>query len=593
KGPHLESFTPQIAEMITVPAMRSSSSKPTETKIMPFDDVVESVLEEFEYVGVYANSDLNVLKKFGDLSRFLLPKILTLNLKELLPDALGVAVGTASKKALKSNKKVALQAVPIVVKETITLVDIVVVPVKSRPGEEGSLVILFKEQGENPIRLEKAVQFDFEFHSKELLSQTEMELLEMKENLASAFEKIDASNENMHSFNEELLSANEEMQSTNEEMQSVNEELQTTNAERLQKIRELTDLNDELDNFFKSNVNGQLFVDNDLQLKKFSPSTTAFINLQKGDIGRPISHITTNFRNDVVMNDIRKVIESGEVLTREVQSNKGSWFMMAIMPFIKSEGSKRDGVTITFNDITGIKSVQEELALSNQSLFRINEDLKNFVYTASHDLNGPLSNVESLVDLIVKVIDDLVPEADQPLAFLKKSIVNFKAVIKELTDIGRVEGEAANQQDWIQFEVLLEEVRLSILDKIVGEDVVVKTDIAVTEILFSRKNMRSILYNLMSNAIKFRSPKRTPVIEIKTSLVPNFTMLSFSDNGIGMEPAQLENIFKMYHRIDSSSSGQGLGLFLIKKIIDSKGGKIEVTSEVGKGTTFKLYFKRE
>jgi two-component system, chemotaxis family, CheB/CheR fusion protein len=70
-------------------------------------------------------------------------------------------------------------------------------------------------------------------------------------------------------------------------------------------------------------------------------------------------------------------------------------------------------------------------------------------------------------------------------------------------------------------------------------------------------------------------------------------VLSFSDNGIGMEAAQLEKIFKMYHRIDSSAEGQGLGLFLIKKIIDSKGGKIEVTSEVGKGTTFKLYFKRE
>jgi two-component system, chemotaxis family, CheB/CheR fusion protein len=593
KGPHLESFTPQIVEMITVPTMKNPLVKTPAAKNLPFGEVVESLLKEFGYVGVYTDKDLNVLNKFGDLGRFMLQKILTLSLKELLPDALAVAVGTVSKKALKLNEKVALQSVPLAIGESLVLVDIVVIPTQSRKDDEGALVILFKEQQAKGRRQKSVPQFDFQFHSKELLSQTEAELQEMKESLASAFEKINASNENMHSFNEELLSANEEMQSTNEEMQSVNEELQTINAERLQKIKELTDLNDELDNFFKSNVNGQMFVDNDLILKRFSPSTTAFINLQKGDVGRPIGHITTNFRNEVIADDIQTVIRTGEMLTKEVQSKKGQWFQMAIMPFTKSEGNRRDGVTVTFNDITGIKAVQEELALSNQSLFRINEDLKNFVYTASHDLNGPLSNVESLVDLIVRVIDGSVPEADQPLGFLKKSIVNFKAVIKELTDIGRVEGEAANQQDWIKLEELLEEVRLSILDKIVGEDVVVKTDIAATEILFSRKNMRSILYNLMSNAIKFRSPKRTPIIEIKTLLVPNFTVLSFSDNGIGMEPAQLEHIFKMYHRLDSSAEGQGLGLFLIKKIIDSKGGKIEVTSEVGKGTTFKLYFKRE
>ena len=119
---------------------------------------------------------------------------------------------------------------------------------------------------------------------------------DLKEKLFAAYERLDASNENMQSFNEELISANEEMQSTNEEMQSVNEELHTINTDYQLKNKELLETNDDLNNYFRSNINGQLFINNDLKLMKFSPSAVEQINLLESDIGRPLHHISTNIK---------------------------------------------------------------------------------------------------------------------------------------------------------------------------------------------------------------------------------------------------------------------------------------------------------
>ncbi len=591
RSPQFETFTPHLAQLTSLSPVRQTMSKERAIKGMEVDEISEMLLNELDYVGAIADSELNVTRTFGDLNKYLLPKLLTMNLKDLLPDTLAVAVGTASKKALKTGAKVSMSDIPVGTKEQFILVDLLVRPFALKGSVEGFFLILLREQTEPAVKEKVAGLYDFRFHSKELLADTEDELRQLKVSLADAYEKIDASNENMHSFNEELLSANEEMQSANEEMQSVNEELQTINSERMQKINELTELNDDLDNYFRSNVNGQLFVDHKLLLKKFSPSASAYINLQEGDIGRPISHITTNIRFETLMEDIIKVTASGSVITKEVQSTNGDWFQMMIMPFIKRENNKQDGVIITFNDISALKKAQEELALTNQSLLRINEDLHNFVYTASHDLTGPLSNIEITIDVMRETMDELGPRVKPHMDILKKSVNNFRAVIKELSDIARVEREMLYEPDVIPVDELLDEVRLSVLDRIVDSKTVIKTDFKVKGIRFSRKNMRSILYNMISNAIKFKSPKRPPVIEIKTSSVPNFTVLTFSDNGSGIAQNQLDKIFKIYHRINSRVEGTGIGLYLVKKTIDGYGGKVEVESTVGKGTTFKLYFK--
>ena len=171
------------------------------------------------------------------------------------------------------------------------------------------------------------------------------------------------------------------------------------------------------------------------------------------------------------------------------------------------------------------------------------------------------------------------------------SIAKFRAVIKDLGAVGAIEGEMLKDGEIIKLEEFLEEVRLSILDQITATNTKIHFDFLVEEIKFSRKNLRSILYNLINNSIKYKSPERDPEIMICTYTVPGFLVLSFKDNGMGMEADKTDSIFTIYNRLGNQVEGQGIGLYLVKKIIDGSGGKVEVESELGKGATFKVFFK--
>jgi two-component system CheB/CheR fusion protein len=434
--------------------------------------------------------------------------------------------------------------------------------------------------------------FDHTVHTSEYIADMEAELKEARENLQLVFEKIESFNEHRQSFNEELLSANEEMQSANEELQSVNEELQTINTQHGQKIKELTELNDDFNNYFRSNVNRQLYVDKDLLLKKFSPAAFTIINLKETDLGRPIDDITTNLKSgNLMMVDLRQVLATGEILVRELQDLNGKWYQVTTMPYIRHNGSQQDGAIITFNDISKVKHIQEELDLSNESLRRINADLDNFVYAASHDLLGPLSTIEGLIYLIradQNVSGEKITEYD---GMLDASVKKFKDAIKELASVGRIESEMLGEKASINIGELLTDIKLSILDKITACEATITENLEVEEIKFSKKNLRSILYNLITNALKFTSANRKPNISVSTKATTGFIVLTVSDNGIGMPEDKVHSVFTMYRRLNNYIEGQGIGLYLVKKIIDAAGGKIEISSKVGKGTSFDLFFR--
>jgi len=112
-------------------------------------------------------------------------------------------------------------------------------------------------------------------------------------------------------------------------------------------------------------------------------------------------------------------------------------------------------------------------------------------------------------------------------------------------------------------------------------------------LLFSKKNLRSILYNLISNAVKFRAAERIPQLHVRTYLENGYLVLQVKDNGIGIEKSKLYNVFNIYKRLHHDIDGSGIGLYLVKKIVDATGGMTKVESEVGKGSTFSIYFKRE
>ena len=576
---------PVLIDKKLAPSFFPRQGNVTDRDTVLAEAVNTALANDLEQLVICIDENKNVVKTYGNTTKFLLQKNFNSNLTELLPRPLAIAFNTVSSRSLKTNALVEVKGIKIKHGENLVSVSLSVSPLQLKKEMQQLQMVVLKEDKTFLAGEQKETAFDDTIFLNQYTKNIEEELIELKEKLHDAYLQLDASNENMQSFNEELLSANEEMQSTNEEMQSVNEELHSINADYQLKNKELLELNDDLNNYFRSNINGQLFVNKELLLIKFSPGTVKQINLLPTDIGRPLSNISTNIKFETITQDIKQVISDGNVITKEIETSNGKWYQIMTMPYIQAD-NKINGAIITFNDITELKKTQLQL----KSLLRINADLSNFVYTASHDLLAPLGNIELSIGVMneVKVVD---PELQKFLSIINASVKKFRFLINNISEIAKVESEMTSMEI-VNLEDILKDIEWSLENKIEAAGAIIEKDLQVKEILFSKKNLRSIVYNIISNAIKFKS-SLPPLIKISTRKQHDNIILSIQDNGVGIEKKDQQKIFEMYGRLNREVEGNGIGLYLAKKIIDAANGNIIVESEPGKGTTFNIYLKAE
>jgi two-component system, chemotaxis family, CheB/CheR fusion protein len=199
------------------------------------------------------------------------------------------------------------------------------------------------------------------------IPQLEQELRSTKEYLQATVEELETSNEELKSTNEELQSANEELQSTNEELetskeelQSVNEELSTVNSELQQKIEVFSSTSSDLSNLLASTQIGTIFLDMNLNIRRFTPTMTDIINLIQSDIGRPVAHIVSNLEYDGLVEDANRVLKTLTQRESELRTRDGRWYTMRILPYRTIE-NVIDGLVITFVDISKRKDMEKEL----------------------------------------------------------------------------------------------------------------------------------------------------------------------------------------------------------------------------------------
>ncbi len=252
----------------------------------------------------------------------------------------------------------------------------------------------------------------------------------------------------------------------------------------------------------------------------------------------------------------------------------------------------------TNTNIDEQKKAETSLAENIRQLKRVNNDLDNFIYTASHDLKAPIINIEGLVKLLHKNLDEernLNPKTKPLMDMIFSSIARFQNTIKDLTEVAKVENNAEEDLSEVSFQALLEEVKSNIKAQIDDSGASISYDFSqAPSVYFSKKNMRSILYNLLSNAVKYRSPDRPPKIHISTSKADKaHLLLRVEDNGLGIKEKDQKKVFMMFKRLHQHVDGTGIGMAIVKKIIDNNGGRIEIESEVGKGALFKIYFKEK
>ncbi|WP_017731024.1 PAS domain-containing protein [Nafulsella turpanensis] len=237
-----------------------------------------------------------------------------------------------------------------------------------------------------------------------------------------------------------------------------------------------------------------------------------------------------------------------------------------------------------------------ELQNKNVQLQKINADLDSFIYTASHDLKAPIANLEGLLILLDKKLQERLPEKDHNLlAMMKTSIDRFKQTIADLSDVTKMQKELEDQvNEIVQLPEVFEDVKQDINGLIRKNGAIIHSSFEVEEIAFDRKNLRSIFYNLLANGIKYRSPDRPPELFVTTSRNRDGeVVLSIRDNGEGIPENQYEKIFSLFKRLHKNVEGSGMGLYIVKKIVENNGGRIEVESTVGQGTNFKIYLQNE
>ena len=232
-----------------------------------------------------------------------------------------------------------------------------------------------------------APSFDARGESADRIRQLEQELVYTKEHLQTTIEELEASNEELQSTNEELVASNEELQSTNEELHSVNEELYTVNAEYQKKIDELTQLTNDIDNLLHSTDIGTVFLDINLNIRKFTPAIAQVFNLLPLDVGRPLKHISNNIRieHGTLIDLIEQMISDGRMIVREVGGPGGETFLMRILPY-RTQNGVISGTVLTFVDITAIKQAQYQLEESQQLLKAILDNSQSTIF--AKDLQG-------------------------------------------------------------------------------------------------------------------------------------------------------------------------------------------------------------
>jgi len=242
-----------------------------------------------------------------------------------------------------------------------------------------------------------------------------------------------------------------------------------------------------------------------------------------------------------------------------------------------------------------IEAQKLEVENLNEQLKTKNDSLDRFVYRVSHDLKAPILNIKSLLQLVQSKIDtETKPEVQQSFVFLEKSSNKLQQTIFDLLEVSRIEKSLQTSKEWINIEEIVQRVQKDNKQNILETSTEISCDFQVEKIFFSKTHLNSILSNLITNSIKYRSKTQTPKIHLSTIYQEDSICLKIQDNGIGIDLEKHgSKLFGMFNRFHNHVDGSGVGLYIVKKILEESGGRIEVESQPNVGTSFSLYIAQE
>ncbi len=316
---------------------------------LPFCMVISETLELMHVVG-----------PAEDYLRFPTGKVVN-DISKLVNKDLAIPLTTGLQKAFKKNEELTYSNIHLRQKEKSQVVNMRLKPMSGKKGQIAMVTVFIeevrrKEDGDP----ESSETYDVGKEAQQRIIDLENELQFTRENLQATVEELETSNEELQATNEELLASNEELQSTNEELQSVNEELYTVNSEYQGKITELTEANNDLDNLLANTRVASLFLDENLDLRRFTPEAAQLFRVMEQDMGRPISHLAHGLKDLDVQAIARQVQATGESVERSVTATDGGRYLFRMFPY-QIAPNNFAGVVLTFVDMSRLHQAQEDL----------------------------------------------------------------------------------------------------------------------------------------------------------------------------------------------------------------------------------------
>lgn len=628
-----------------------NTNSKNENKHTDFQKTADDLmLLKYTPAGVVVNETMDIVHFRGNTSIYLeqAPGKPSHNLLKMAKDGLPFELRNIIHKAKKENKQVSKENIPVKVNGGQHMITIEAIPLPDIV--EPHYLILFHENKSpskaNGQKSKTKISSKSNKSEKDLrIEQLEQELAQTREDMRSITEEQEAANEELQSANEELLSSSEELQSLNEELETSREELQTTNEELIVLNQELISLNEQVTtarNYAESIITTiqepLLVLDKSLRIKTANNAFYKTFHVTEEETEGVLIYELGNKQWNTA--PLRKLLE--EILPQKTKfadfevkhdfPSVGERIMLLYGCEIKNENSAENLILLVIKDVTEqviaknknladqqlraqeleAKVQQRTLELSdanellqerNKELGRMNRELESFTYVSSHDLQEPLRKIQTFTTRILeKEYAELSDKGKDYFNRIQSAASRMQQLIEDLLAFSKInlEERIFETKD---LNIIVQEVKNEMKEAIEEKHATIDT----TEL--GKANIvpfqfRQLMYNLISNALKFSKPGTPPHIVIVSrnviwnkknviNLIPGkkYCHITFIDNGIGFEPHFSEQIFEVFQKLHGQEeySGTGIGLAIVKKIVENHNGVITATSELGKGATFDIY----
>jgi two-component system CheB/CheR fusion protein len=369
------SVTAQIPELFDFPASFSQNKPANIEKQMPPKSNLniqtladQLLLQHYSPVGVLVNETGDIIYISGRTGKYLEPAVgkANLNIFAMLREGLRNEFPVAFRRATMKKETVVLNNIKVGTNGGTQSLNVTIQWIEKPEPLNGMVMIIFNDLPVIPDNHQPEIKVKNGLKNKKQ-SELEKELLQTREDMQKTLEEMQTSQEELKSTNEELQSTNEELQSTNEElttskeeMQSLNEELQTVNAELQSKVDEFSRVNNDMKNLLNSTDIATLFLDKELNIRRYTNQATKIFKLIKTDIGRPFTDQVSELIYPELAEDAHEVLLTLVFIQKQIPTKDGRWFSVRIMPY-RTFDDRIDGLVITFINNSDHKQLEEEL----------------------------------------------------------------------------------------------------------------------------------------------------------------------------------------------------------------------------------------